>query len=82
MMKRMITILTAALFILTSCSGKTKDAQFIENDDGTVSITRIDEDGKAVLFNKKYGDAKNVTQVKLAETSRANPITIDLSAYE
>ena len=52
------------------------------NPDGSVSITRIDEDGKAILFNKKYNGATNVTQVNLAKTSRANPVIVDLSAYE
>ena len=75
-------ILAAALVIFTGCSEKQLDAQVIENKDGSVSITRIDEDGKAILFNKKFAGAENVTQVKLSETSRANPVSIDLSAYE
>ncbi len=82
MMKRLIGILAAAIVIFTGCDSKKIDAQFIENADGTVSITRIDEDGKAILFNKKYNGAENVTQVKLSQTTRANPITIDLSAFE
>ena len=82
MMKRTLLLIAAALIFMTSCNAKGSNAQTIENPDGSVSITRIDEDGKAVLFNKKYGDAKNVTQVKLSESSRANPVTVDLSAYE
>ncbi len=82
MMKRMITILVAALIILTSCSAKTSDSRIIENSDGSVNITRIDEDGKAIKFNQKYAGSKNVTQISLAKASRSNPITVDLSAYE
>ena len=82
MMKRMITILAAALIILTSCSAKASDSRIIENSDGSVNITRIDEDGKAIKFNQKYAGSKNVTQISLAKASRSNPITVDLSAYE
>lgn len=82
MMKRMITTLAAALIIFTGCTAKNTDPRIIENSDGSVNITRIDEDGKAILFNKKYGDSKNVTQINLAKTSRSNPVSVDLSAYE
>ena len=82
MMKRTLIFIAAAFLFLAGCSAKQKDAQVIENADGSVSITRIDEDGKAILFNKKYNGATNVTQVNLAQTSRANPVIVDLSAYE
>lgn len=82
MMKRMILILTVALIIFTGCSAKAPASRIIENSDGSVNITRIDEDGKAILFNKKYGDKKNITQVTLSKASRSNPVTVDLSAYE
>ena len=81
-MKRILTSLAAALILFTGCSAKNTDSRIIENSDGSVNITRIDEDGKAILFNKKYGDSKNVTQINLAKTSRSNPVTVDLSAYE
>ena len=82
MMKRTLIFITAAFLLFSGCSTKQKVAQTVENPDGSVSITRIDEDGKAVLFNKKYNGSKNVTQVNLAQTSRANPVIVDLSAYE
>ena len=82
MMKKLIPILAAALIIFTGCSEKKLQAQILENPDASVSITRIDEDGKAILFNKKIEGSKNVTQVKAALTSRANPVTVDLSAFE
>lgn len=82
MMKRMITTLTAALIVLTSCSAKNPDSRIIENPDGSVNITHIDEDGKAVKFHKNFDGAKDVTVVELSQLSRANPVVIDLSAYE
>lgn len=82
MMKRTLIFFTTVFLIFSGCSAKQTDAQTIENPDGSVSITRIDEDGKAILFNKKYNGATNVTQVNLAKTSRANPVIVDLSAYE
>ena len=81
-MKRLTIILTAAFLILTGCSAKSKDSRIVENSDGSVNITRIEEDGKAILFNKKFGDSKKVTQINLAKTSRSNPIFVDLSAWE
>ena len=82
MMKRTLLTIAAALLLITGCSSKNKTPQTIENSDGSVSITRIDEDGKAILFNRKFGKDKNVTQVRLHDTSRANPVSIDLSPYE
>ena len=81
-MKRTLLTIAAALLLITGCSSKNKTPQTIENSDGSVSITRIDEDGKAILFNRKFGKDKNVTQVRLHDTSRANPVSIDLSPYE
>lgn len=81
-MKQTLIAFTAALLVLTGCNSKKQSAQTIENTDGSVSITRIDEDGKAVLFNKKFEKSKNVTQVNLNKSSRSNPVSIDLSAYE
>lgn len=82
MMKRTLIFFTTAFLLFSGCSAKQKDAQVIENADGSVSITRIDEDGKSILFNKKYNGATNITQVNLAQTSRANPVIVDLAAYE
>ena len=82
MMKRTLIALTTAFLFLTGCTAKNSDPKTIENKDGSVSITRIDEDGKAILFNKKFNGSKNVTQVKLSQTTRANPITVDLSDFE
>ena len=82
-MKKYLTVLAAAgLLLLTGCNAKENTAQLVENSDGSVSITRIDEDGKAIKFNKKYDKASNVTEVNVAQTSRANPVIIDLSAFE
>ena len=82
MKKNIIAFTAAALLILSGCAAKESTSQIVENQDGSVSITRIDEDGKAVKFNTKFDGSKDVTEVNLGLTSRANPIVIDLSAYE
>ena len=82
MMKRTLIAISAAILLLTGCSKKTLEARIIENQDGSVSITRIDEDGKAVLFNTKYENSDKVTKVNTALSSKANPVTVDLSDYD
>ena len=81
-MKGKLTIFVFAVIFLTCCTAKGENSQVVENSDGSVSITRIDADGKAIKFNQKYDGAKNVTEINLAKTSRSNPVVIDLSAYE
>ena len=81
-LKNTIVLISVALLLLSSCSAKETPAQIVENQDGSVLISRIDEDGKAIKFNTKYNGSKDVTEVNLSLTSRANPIVIDLSAYE
>ena len=82
MMKKTLISLAAALLIFTGCSQTKLNSKTIENADGSVTITQVDEDGKAILFNKKYDGYKNVTKIKLSKTSRSNPVSIDLSAFE
>ena len=82
-MKKKLAVFTASLLILlTGCSAKSSDPQVVENSDGSISITRIDEDGKAIKYNQKFDGAKDVTEIDLSKTTRANPVVIDLSAYE
>ena len=81
-MKKLALAAITALALFTSCSAKEIDSQIIENSDGSVNITHIDSDGKAIKFNTKYESFKDVTQVNLSQTSRANPIVIDLSTFE
>ena len=80
-MKRILILIITAIILLTACTAKSSP-QLVENADGSVTITRIDEDGKAVKFNKKFDGYKNVTEINLAQSSRNNPVTIDLSAFE
>ncbi len=82
MMKRTLIAISAAILLFTGCSKKTLEARIIENQDGSVSITRIDEDGKAVLFNTKFENSDKVTKVNAALSSKANPVTVDLSDYD
>lgn len=81
--KSLLAILVLAGITNFAAFGKgAKNPQIIENPDGSISITRIDKDGKAVKFNQNYDGAKDVTQVIVSQTSRSNPVIVDLSAYE
>ena len=51
MMKRLTITLFTALILFSGCSKKATVPRLIENENGSVDITRIDEDGKAVKFN-------------------------------
>ena len=82
MMKKTLIGLISALLVFTSCRPAKSNPRTTENSDGSVSINRIDEDGKATLFNRKKDGYKNVTKINLSKSSRSNPITIDLSDYE
>ena len=53
----------------------------ITNEDGTVSILKVDPDEKAISYNKKYDGFNNVTIVNLSKSTKRNPVTIDLSEY-
>ncbi len=81
MMKKTILILTiaASLLFASGCGSNNKTPRMIENADGSLDITRIDEDGKAVKFNTKADGSVNLTRIDFSTTSRANPVTVDLS---
>ena len=81
MMKRLTIILFTALILFTGCSKSDSAPRLIENENGSIDITRIDEDGKAVKFNVKEDGYKNVTKIDLAAASKANPVNIDLSYF-
>ena len=83
-MKKNLILFTASILLFSLLSSCTEKAtpKLIENSDGSVTITRIDEDGKAIKFNKKFDGYKNVTEINLAQCSKNNPVTIDLSAFE
>lgn len=70
------------LCLIIGCKNTSKTPKIIKNDDGSISITQIDEDGKAVQFHKKYGDFNDVTIIDLKKTSKNNPVSVNLSEYE
>ena len=71
----------AILFGLSGCSKQEKTPKIVKNDDGSLTITRVDEDGKAILFNKKYGDFDNVTVADLKLSTKNNPVSVSLADY-
>ncbi|MCR5187424.1 MAG: endo-1,4-beta-xylanase [Treponema sp.] len=79
-MKKSILLLLCVLSLLFFSCKKESPATII-NRDGSVSILKVDEDGKAVLYDKKFQEFTGVTKVKLSKTEKRNPITIDLSEY-
>ncbi len=81
MKRKLILLLSAGLFLFSACSKKDLPERLIENEDGSVDITRIDEDGKAVRFNEKFEGAKNITKIDFASVSHANPVNVDLSYF-
>lgn len=79
-MKKTILLLTSVLSLLFISCKDSSPANII-NHDGSVSILKVDEDGKAVSYNKNYKGFSGVTSVKLSKTTKRNPITVDLSQY-
>lgn len=68
------------LFTLISCSNKLPP-RTVENEDGSVSITRIDEDSKAVKYGKKIDGYENVTVIDCSKISKNTPASISLNDY-
>ena len=82
-MKKFLSVITAlATLTLCACSGKGAEPKIIQNKDGSISITRPDEDGKAIIYGKKYDNFEKVTVVNLEQTTKNNPISISLAEYE
>lgn len=80
-MKKLILIL-ASLFMVFNASCTQKELpKTIDNSDGSISITRIDEDGKAVQFNKKTDNYKDVTIVDCSKVSKNNLVSVSLADY-
>lgn len=69
------------LSLIVGCKNSGKNSKIIKNDDGSLSVTRIDEDGKAVQYNKKYEDFSGVTIVNLKDSTKNNPISVSLEDY-
>ncbi len=75
-------IFTVAIFFgLFGCTKAEKTPKVVKNDDGSLTVTRVDEDGKAILFNKKYGGFDNVTIADLKLATKNNPVSVSLADY-
>lgn len=71
-----IFIFFACVFFMNANSN-----QRIENSDGTITFTTIDEDKNAVEFKKNYDGFENVTIIYGEKVTKRNPLNIDLSDF-
>lgn len=78
MKKCTLLVFTMSLLLLAGCNTK---SNVIENDDGSISITRIEEDGKSVQFNKKIDNYKQVTVIDCSQASKNNFAVVSLADY-
>ena len=79
-MKKTLLLLAGTLYFFVSGCAAKSPATCI-NRDGSVSILKIDNEAKAVTFDKKFQGFTGVTEVKFSKSQKRNPITIDLSEY-
>lgn len=79
MKKDFIFICILSVIFLSSCvSAK----GLMQNEDGSVSITKIDKDGSAVKYNQEYDGFENVTIIDGTKVNKLNPINVNLAAYK
>ena len=79
-----LSVIIAALLITAALSaapnnGK-KNANYTENQDGTLSITNVDKDA-SVKKNQKVDGYSNVITITGSKVKKVNPVTVDLSAF-
>ena len=79
-MKKLTIIVAALLFAASSVSlSAAPKKNYIENDDGTISITSVDKD--ASVKKQKVDGFSNVITVTGSKVKKVNPVTVDLSAF-
>lgn len=77
-MKKILAVLiSAAVFV---SAGFSAAAKYVENSDGSVSITFVDKDA-AVKTKQKADGFKDVTVIDGSKVSKLNPVTIDLNDF-
>ena len=79
-----LSVIIAALFITAALfaapnNGK-KNANYTENQDGTLSITNVDKDA-SVKKNQKVDGYSNIITITGSKVKKVNPVTVDLSAF-
>jgi len=78
-----ITLLIASCFVLFSTVYAQKnEPKIVDNPDGSITINRIDDDGKAVKTNKKVDGFKDVTIVDCSKATKNNLASVSLADYE
>ena len=80
MKKLIIFMTTVSLILLASCSGK--DNRITQNEDGSITYSSVDKDGKAVKYNQSYDGFDNVTVIDGKNVKALNPANISLAKYK
>lgn len=80
-MKKILLSLVISFIVFSGCSKKAIAPKILENSDGSLTITRIDEDEKAIKFNKKFDGFDDVTVIDLKASTKKNPVSISLADY-
>lgn len=71
-------IMFSSLMPLNAAAPK---SNVVKLDDGSLSITRIDEDKKAVKFDQKKDGFSGVTVVDGKKVTKRNPVTVSLAEF-
>lgn len=78
MKKYLFLFCAISLVFLSSCGNN----GIIQNDDGSITITKVDKDGSAVKYNQKYDGFENVTIISGNKVKNINPINVNLAKYK
>lgn len=81
MKKILFLTLSALCLTFTSCAKSNETPRVIDNKDNSLTITRIDEDEKAIRFNKKFDGFNDVTIIDTAASTKKNSVAVNLSDY-
>lgn len=81
MKKILFLTLSALCLTFTSCAKTNETPRVIDNKDNSLTITRIDEDEKAIKFNKKFDGFNDVTIIDTAASTKKNSVAVNLSDY-
>lgn len=81
-MKRILTVLFSACLAVTSLFAAEVKSGPVKNEDGSFTITKIDEDKASIKFGQKADGFKDVTVVTGSKVTKQNPISISLADFK